>query len=83
MLRAEDMIVRDAEGIIASVAYGPAERTRLRLDSDAAFFGAWPPVGITAGAVTAHLEKIAALLRREWPGVTVDAPKILCAKGRS
>ena len=77
MLRAGDMIVRDAEGIIASVAHGPDERTRLRPDSDAAFFGAWCPVGIAAATVAAHLEKLAVLLRREWPDAVVEVPKIV------
>jgi len=45
MLRAGDMIVRDAEGIIASVAYGPDDRTRLRPDTDAAPFRRLVPRG--------------------------------------
>jgi len=42
------MMVRDAESIIASIAYDPNERTRLRPDSAGAFFGPWCPVGIPA-----------------------------------
>lgn len=45
MLRAGEMIVRDTEGIIAFLAYGPDDRMRLPLDTDAAFFGAWCPRG--------------------------------------
>lgn len=76
MLRSGDMIVRDAEGIVASVAYGPDARTRLRANSDAALFGAWCPVGIPAATVEAHLEKLTALLRGEWPEAAVEAPQI-------
>jgi DNA/RNA-binding domain of Phe-tRNA-synthetase-like protein len=76
MLRSKDMVVRDAEGIIASVAYGPDARTRLREDSSAAFFGAWCPVGIPVAAVQAHLEQLAALLRREWPEAVIEALQI-------
>ncbi len=77
MLKAGDMIVRDAEGIIASVAYGPDDRTRLRPDTDAALFGAWCPVGIDPMIAEAHLEKLAALLKQEWPGSTVDPVRLV------
>jgi DNA/RNA-binding domain of Phe-tRNA-synthetase-like protein len=76
MLKAGDMIVRDAEGIIASVAYGPDARTCLRPDSDAALFGAWCPVGIAAATVEAHLERLAGLLCGEWPEAAVETPEI-------
>jgi DNA/RNA-binding domain of Phe-tRNA-synthetase-like protein len=79
MLKAGDMIVRDAKGIIASVAYGPDRRTRLLPESDAALFGAWCPVGIPAEVVKVHFEKLAALLRREWPGATIEVERILGA----
>jgi DNA/RNA-binding domain of Phe-tRNA-synthetase-like protein len=76
-LRPGDMVVRDADGIIASVCHGPDLRTRLREDSAAALFGAWCPRGIPAETVEAHLATLAGLLRWEWPGATVDAPLIL------
>ncbi len=72
ILKAGDMIVRDEEGIIASVAYGPDDRTRLRPDTDAVLFGAWCPVGIAPMIVEAHLEKLAVFLRREWPASAVE-----------
>jgi DNA/RNA-binding domain of Phe-tRNA-synthetase-like protein len=76
-LRPGDMVVRDAGGVIASVVYGPDLRTRISEDSTAALFGAWCPQGIPAEAVEAHLATLAGLLRREWPGATVDVPQIL------
>lgn len=75
-LKPGDMVVRDAEGVIASVFYGPDLRTRLRPDSDAALFGAWCPIGIPPEAVDAHLDTLAALVRQEWPGATVARPGI-------
>jgi DNA/RNA-binding domain of Phe-tRNA-synthetase-like protein len=80
-IRPGDMVVRDAEGVIACVVFGPDLRTRLREDSDAALFGAWCPVGIPARTVEAHLTTLAALLRREWPGAEVEAPRVLRAAG--
>ncbi|MGH2375895.1 MAG: hypothetical protein ACRDIC_20790 [bacterium] len=78
-LRSGDMVVRDAEAIIASVVYGPDHRTRLREETTAALFGAWCPLGLTAAAVGAHLESLAALVRREWPDAAIDPPRIMSA----
>ncbi len=78
-LRAGDMVVRDAAGIIASVLYGPDHRTQIRDDTTAALFGAWCPQGIAPSTVEGHLLILAALLRREWPEAAVEAPQILRA----
>lgn len=75
-----DMIVRDAEGVIASVLYGPDFRTRLRAESSAALFGAWCPAGLTAARVAAHFDTLTRLLRQEWPDADIDAPRILSAQ---
>ena len=80
-LRAGDMIVRDTTGIIASVVHGPDHRTRIGEDTTAALFGAWCPRGIPPSTVEAHLLTLAGLLRREWPGALVEAPRILRADG--
>lgn len=80
-LRPGDMVVRDAESIIASVVYGPDSRTRIREDTDTALFGAWCPRGIPADAVEAHLATLAGLVRQEWPGSAVDPPQILRVAG--
>jgi len=74
-LRAGDMVVRDSAGMIACVVYGPDQRTRLRLESDAALFGAWCPVDVAPAVVDAHLGALARLLRVEWPEATVDPPR--------
>lgn len=78
-LRAGDMVVRDASGIIASVFYGPDQRTRIQDGTTAVLFGAWSPQRIPAATVEAHLQMLAGLLRREWPDATVEAPRILRA----
>jgi DNA/RNA-binding domain of Phe-tRNA-synthetase-like protein len=79
--RPGDMVVRDTQGIVASVLYGPDFRTRLQDDSTAALFGAWCPIGIPARVIEAHLATLAGLLRREWPGATVEDAHILRAGG--
>jgi DNA/RNA-binding domain of Phe-tRNA-synthetase-like protein len=76
MLKAGDMVVRDAQGIIASVVHGPDARTRLHLETNAALFGAWCPVGIPPSIAEAHLAKLAALIRQEWPEAAVEASAV-------
>lgn len=76
-LRPGDMVVRDASGVIASVFYGPDQRTRIRDDTASVLFGAWSPHRIPAATGEAHLQTLAGLLRREWPDATVEAPRVL------
>ncbi|MDR7521975.1 MAG: hypothetical protein QN168_05870 [Armatimonadota bacterium] len=75
-LSAGDMVVRDGGGVIASVVYGPDFRTRIRLESSAALFGAWGPVGLTTDVVAAHLDRLAGLVREEWPDAAVEPPRL-------
>jgi DNA/RNA-binding domain of Phe-tRNA-synthetase-like protein len=79
-LRPGDMVTRDSEGVIASVLYGPDHRTRLRVESRAALFGAWAPVGLTDDVVQAHLDRLAGLIRREWPDAEIEPPRLLRAQ---
>ncbi len=81
-LRPGDMVVRDDDGIIASVIHGPDYRTRLRGESAAALFGAWCPAGVVASVVQTHLDSLRKLVRREWPGADVEPPRILSADAR-
>lgn len=78
-LRPGDMVVRDAQGVIASVIYGPDHRTRLKEETAAVLFGAWCPLGLTTATVLAHLDTLAALVRREWPDAAIDPPRIMSA----
>ncbi|MDR7544365.1 MAG: hypothetical protein QN120_08990 [Armatimonadota bacterium] len=74
-----DMVVRDAEGVIACVLYGPDFRTRLRDDSRDALFGAWCPVGLEPEVARDHLRNLAELVRLEWPMAQVDEPRALAS----
>jgi DNA/RNA-binding domain of Phe-tRNA-synthetase-like protein len=78
-LKAGDMVVRDDEGIIACVLYGPDFRTRLRDDSAHALYGAWCPVGIASDVARTHLEMLASLVRVEWPDAEIEAPRLFAA----
>jgi hypothetical protein len=52
------MYIRDGEGVVSSVIYGPDFRTRIQPETRNAVFTAYAPAGISAAAVHTHLEHI-------------------------
>jgi DNA/RNA-binding domain of Phe-tRNA-synthetase-like protein len=58
VLKAGDMFMQDAEGVISSVLYGPDRRTRILPRTTAALFAVYAPAGIGETAVRQHLEDI-------------------------
>lgn len=56
--KADDMIMRDAMGVISSVIYGPDMRTRITPATTNAMFVVYAPPGIGPEPVAAHLEDI-------------------------
>jgi DNA/RNA-binding domain of Phe-tRNA-synthetase-like protein len=57
-LKAGDMFIRDGEGVISSVIYGPDRRTQIRPETKNAVFTTYAPAGVSAEAVKTHLEHI-------------------------
>ena len=57
-LKADDMILTDARGIICSVIYGMDHRTAIRPETRRVLFIVYAPQGITAAAVRTHLKAI-------------------------
>lgn len=57
-LKAGDMMMADAEGVISSVLYGPDARTRLTSTTRGALFVVYAPPGIGELAVREHLETL-------------------------
>ena len=58
VLKAGDMYIRDGEGVISSIIYGPDSRTQIRPETKNAVFTAYAPAGISAQAVENHLRHI-------------------------
>ncbi len=58
LTKAGDMLIRDGEGIISSIIYGPDERTQIAAATHNAVFTVYAPEGITPGNVRQHLEQI-------------------------
>lgn len=68
-----DMCIRDDDGILSSIVYGPDDRTRLREETLAAIFTTYAPAGIGAEAVVRHLEAVALGVRVVAPDAVIES----------
>ena len=53
-----DIVLRDDEGILASILFGPAARTSITMETLNPLYLAWCPIGIMPEAVDAHLSTL-------------------------
>jgi DNA/RNA-binding domain of Phe-tRNA-synthetase-like protein len=56
--KAGDMYIRDGEGIVSSIIYGPDQRTQISAGTRNAVFTIYAPIGIARPAVQHQLELI-------------------------
>jgi DNA/RNA-binding domain of Phe-tRNA-synthetase-like protein len=71
VVREGDMLVRDTEGIISAVIYGPDERSRLTEGTRRAVFATYAPSGISPQQLNAHLVGLASAVGLTSPAATV------------
>jgi DNA/RNA-binding domain of Phe-tRNA-synthetase-like protein len=57
-LKAGDMYIRDREGIVSSIVYGPDQRTQITPETRNVVFTVYAPPGIGAEGVGAHLRAL-------------------------
>lgn len=76
VLKAGDMFISDAEGIISSVIYGPDKRTRILPSTARVLFTTYAPPGITERSVQQHLEGIEANVKLVAPDARTDLLKV-------
>ncbi len=57
-LKPDDMMMRDARGVVCSVIYGQDQRTPISVDTRRVLYVAYVPAGIDKAAVYAHLETV-------------------------
>jgi DNA/RNA-binding domain of Phe-tRNA-synthetase-like protein len=79
-LKAGDMFIADALGVISSVLYGPDQRTRIMPETRQALFTAYAPPGIEAGVVHEHLHNILANIRLFAPDAKVESLNVYGAR---
>ncbi len=56
--KAGDMMIRDREGIVSSIVYGPDQRTQINAATRNAVFTVYAPEGIAVPDIERHLAKI-------------------------
>jgi DNA/RNA-binding domain of Phe-tRNA-synthetase-like protein len=57
-LKAGDMYIRDTQGVLSSIIYGPAQRASIAPSTTSALFTVYGPAGIDAHQIESHLEDI-------------------------
>ena len=62
-LKAGDMYMRDAEGVISSIIYGPDGRTRIAGGTRSAFYVVYAPPGIQTPALENHFDDLLRYIR--------------------
>jgi DNA/RNA-binding domain of Phe-tRNA-synthetase-like protein len=78
-LKAGDMFIADAEGVLSSIIYGPDRRTMIRPQTRNVLFTTYAPAGVSVTLVEEHLETIrdhAMLIASE---ATVDTLQVITA----
>lgn len=58
MCAEKDMYMKDSEGIISSIIYGPDDRTKIDLNTTEALYIVYGPEGISKKAIKQHLQDI-------------------------
>jgi DNA/RNA-binding domain of Phe-tRNA-synthetase-like protein len=72
VLKAGDMFIADAEGILSSIIYGPDRRTQIAPGTTRALFTVYAPAGIDEETVSRHLADIEANVRLVAPGAETE-----------
>lgn len=78
-LKAGDMFIRDDEGILSSIIYGPDQRTMIREDSREILFTVYAPAGIRNEDLENHLQDLENNIRLFSPDARVEDRTIVAA----
>lgn len=76
-LKADDMIMRDAQGVVCTVIYGQDRRTAISKKTRQAVYVCYVPSGIPPEKIEEHLEKITKNISLFAPQVEIGYRKIL------
>ena len=71
-----DVVLRDDEGVLASVLFGPAARTSINMETVNPLYFAWCPVGIDHETVDEHLSSIVRYLKMVY-GEDVESTRLI------
>jgi DNA/RNA-binding domain of Phe-tRNA-synthetase-like protein len=79
-LKADDMMIVDAQGILSSVLYGPDRRTQITPATRQALFTVYAPPGIAPEDVRQHLNGIRDNVLLVAPGAAVESLAVYVAE---
>jgi DNA/RNA-binding domain of Phe-tRNA-synthetase-like protein len=79
LIRAGDMIMRDARGVCCSIIYGQDNRSPITAETRHALYVSYAPPGVPAQAVEAQLRDIEANVRLFAPQTKVEQSRVLNA----
>jgi DNA/RNA-binding domain of Phe-tRNA-synthetase-like protein len=78
-LKAGDMFIRDGDGVISSIIYGPDRRTQITPDTRAVVFTVYAPPGVGVEAVETHLDTQLTNVRVITPEAAVVHREVIAA----
>lgn len=81
IIRAGDMIMRDAEGLACSILYGQDNRSPISPDASHVLYVTYAPPGVPAESVKAHLRRIEANIRLFAGSAVLEQLRLLTAEG--
>jgi DNA/RNA-binding domain of Phe-tRNA-synthetase-like protein len=79
VLKAGDMMISDAHGVISSVIYGPDQRTMIGRETENVLFTVYGVPGISEQAIRQHLEGIAVNVTVVCPEAKIERLEIYSA----
>ena len=79
VIRAGDMVMKDADGISCSIIYGQDNRSPISAETSHVLYVAYAPAGVSEEVVDAQLQKIEANIRLFSPNVIVEQHRLFKA----
>jgi DNA/RNA-binding domain of Phe-tRNA-synthetase-like protein len=79
ILKPNDMYIRDRQGIISDIIYGPDRRTQIRPETRSVLFTVYAPAGISHGGLAKHLETMREYVKLISPEAKTAAMEIIPA----
>lgn len=79
ILKAEDMYIHDAVGILSSVIYGPDVRTKINPGTTKVLYTTYAPAGIAKELILQHLNGISDLVQIFAPDATTISKEVITA----
>jgi DNA/RNA-binding domain of Phe-tRNA-synthetase-like protein len=78
-LKLGDMFIKDEDGILSSIVYGPDWCTRITPQTNSVIFTVYAPDGISRDELEAHLADLESTVRLFSPDAVIETREVLSA----